>query len=166
MSTLKSYILDDATTVEYQRLDLMSKILDPWTRGYFRSLGVGPGWNCLEVGSGNGSVTEWLCEVVGCAGSVTAIDINPVLVDLIPAQNLTVTQADIRTAELPDNTYDVVPVEPCCTRSPTMHRECWKRWRPRSVQRGRQPTQPGADRHGWALRGRALLQLWWLPARV
>jgi SAM-dependent methyltransferase len=108
MTTLKSYILDDAATVEYQRLDLMSKILDPWTRGYLRSLGVGPGWNCLELGSGNGSVTEWLCEAVGSAGSVTAMDINPVLVELIPAQNLTVTQADVRTVELPTNTYDLV----------------------------------------------------------
>jgi SAM-dependent methyltransferase len=108
MTTLKPYILDDAATVEYQRLDLMSKILDPWTRGYLRSLGVGPGWNCLELGSGNGSVTEWLCDTVGSTGSVTAIDINPVLVDLIPAQNLTVTQVDVRTAELPDNAYDLV----------------------------------------------------------
>jgi hypothetical protein len=31
---MKPYILDDASTLEYQRLDLMSKILDPWTRGY------------------------------------------------------------------------------------------------------------------------------------
>jgi SAM-dependent methyltransferase len=45
---------------------------------------------------------------VGSGGSVTAIDINPVLVDLIPAQNLTVMQADVRTAELPDSTYDLV----------------------------------------------------------
>ena len=66
------------------------------------------GWNCLELGSGNGSVTEWLCDAVGPAGSVTAIDINPVLVDLIPAQNLTVMQADVRTADLPANTYDLV----------------------------------------------------------
>ena len=29
MNTLQPYILDDAATAEYQRLDLMSKILDP-----------------------------------------------------------------------------------------------------------------------------------------
>ena len=65
MATMKPYILDDAATVEYQRLDLMSKILDPWTRDYLRTLGVGPGWNCLELGPGNGSITEWLCAAVG-----------------------------------------------------------------------------------------------------
>lgn len=40
---MQQYILDDATAVEYQRLDLMSKILDPWTRAYLHTLGVGAG---------------------------------------------------------------------------------------------------------------------------
>jgi SAM-dependent methyltransferase len=105
---LPTYILDDAATAEYQRLDLMSKILDPWTRQYLEMLGVGPGWHCLELGSGNGSVAEWLCGVVGSSGSVTAVDINPVLLDLVPAQNLTVEQMDVRTGRLEANTYDLV----------------------------------------------------------
>ena len=37
---MKPYILDDASTLEYQRLDLMSKILDPWTRGTSVPLGL------------------------------------------------------------------------------------------------------------------------------
>lgn len=83
MTNLKPYILDNAATAEYQRLDLMSKILDPWTKGYLRTLGLGPGWRCLELGSGNGSVAEWLCAEVGPAGTVTAVDVNPVLVELV-----------------------------------------------------------------------------------
>ena len=105
---LPDYILDDSHAVEYQRLDLMSKILDPWTRRYMNAVGVGPGWNCLELGGGNGSISEWLCAQVGPAGSVTVIDINPVLLDLVPAQNLTVLQADIRTTDLPGSAYDMV----------------------------------------------------------
>ena len=35
---MKPYILDDASAVEYKRLDLMSKVLDPWTREYLRSV--------------------------------------------------------------------------------------------------------------------------------
>jgi hypothetical protein len=61
MRPMRPYILDDAATLEYQRLDLMSKILDPWTQGYLAGLGVGQGWQCLELGSGNGSIAEWLC---------------------------------------------------------------------------------------------------------
>jgi SAM-dependent methyltransferase len=105
---VKPYTLDDASAVEYKRLDLMSKILDPWTRGYLAALGVGEGWRCLELGGGNGSIAEWLAATVGPTGSVTAIDINPVLLELIPAQNLSVQQMDVRTGELPSESYDLV----------------------------------------------------------
>jgi SAM-dependent methyltransferase len=108
MTQLRPYILDDAATTEYQRLDLMSKILDPWTRGYAQALGVREGWQCLELGGGNGSVTEWLSDVVGSSGSVTSIDINTALLDLVPAQNLTVRQADLRTSTLPTAAFDLV----------------------------------------------------------
>jgi ubiquinone/menaquinone biosynthesis C-methylase UbiE len=79
--SLRPCIIDDAATVECQRLDLMSKVLDPWTRGYISALGAGHGWRCLELGSGNGSIAEWLCAAVGPSGSVTAIDIDTVLLD-------------------------------------------------------------------------------------
>ena len=105
---MKPYILDDASTFEYKRLDLMSKILDPWTRRYMTRLGLSEGWRCLELGGGNGSIAEWLCDVVGPSGSVTAADINPVLLELIPAQNLSVRQMDVRTDELETNAYDLV----------------------------------------------------------
>lgn len=108
MTALRPYILDDAATAEYQRLDLMSKILDPWTRGYIGAVGVRPGWHCLEVGGGNGSIAEWLCEEVGPSGSVTSVDVNPALLGLVPAQNLRFVAADVRTTELPAGTYDLV----------------------------------------------------------
>jgi SAM-dependent methyltransferase len=105
---MKPYILDDASAFEYKRLDLMSKILDPWTRGYLTTLGVGEGWQCLELGSGNGSVAEWLSAMVGPSGGVTAIDVNPVLLELIPAPNLLVQQMDVRTGEWRPASYDLV----------------------------------------------------------
>lgn len=105
---MKPYILDNSSALEYKRLDLMSKILDPWTQDYMTALGVGAGWHCLELGGGNGSITEWLCTTVGFSGCVTAIDINPTLLELIPAPNLTVQQMDLRTGDLPPNAYDLV----------------------------------------------------------
>jgi ubiquinone/menaquinone biosynthesis C-methylase UbiE len=105
---MRPYIFDNASAEEYQRLDLMSKILDPRTRASLAALGVGDGWNCLELGGGDGSMTEWLCEKVGASGSVTSIDANPKLINLIPAQNLTVRQADVRTVELPVGAFELV----------------------------------------------------------
>ena len=40
---MQRYILNDAAAAEYERLDLMSKILDPWTRGYLAALGISEG---------------------------------------------------------------------------------------------------------------------------
>jgi ubiquinone/menaquinone biosynthesis C-methylase UbiE len=105
---LRSYILGNASTAEYQRLDLMSKILDPWTRSLIAGLGLREGWHCLELGGGNGSMTEWLCERVGASGSVTSVDIEPKLIALVPAQNLVVRQADVRVADLPGGPFDLV----------------------------------------------------------
>jgi ubiquinone/menaquinone biosynthesis C-methylase UbiE len=39
---------------------------------------------------------------------VKALDINLVLLELIPAQNLTVQQMDVRENRLPANAYDLV----------------------------------------------------------
>lgn len=74
---MQPYILDDALAVEYQRLDLMSKILDPWTRGYLTELGVVEGWHCLELGGGNGSISEWLAAQVGGSGSDPRAGLSP-----------------------------------------------------------------------------------------
>jgi ubiquinone/menaquinone biosynthesis C-methylase UbiE len=62
----------------------------------------------LELGSGNGNIAEWLCGTVSPSGSVTAIDINTVVLELVPAQNLTVEQMDVRAGQLPANACDLI----------------------------------------------------------
>ena len=56
METVHPYILDNASTAEYQRLDLMSKILDPRTRA---SLGV----HVLACAMA-GTVSNWAAATV------------------------------------------------------------------------------------------------------
>ena len=58
MESMHPHILDNASTAEYQRLDLMSKILDRRTRASVTALGVRDGWHRLELGGGIGSITE------------------------------------------------------------------------------------------------------------
>ena len=79
-----------------------------WAFVETKNVEVGEGWHCLELGGGNGSIAEWLAAKVGASGSVTAIDINPVLLDLLPAQNLSVQQMDVRSGELRSESYDLV----------------------------------------------------------
>lgn len=53
-------------------------------------------------------MTQCLCDKVGASGNVTSVDINPKLIELIAAENLTVRQADMRTAALPSGAFDLV----------------------------------------------------------
>ncbi len=101
-------MFDSYGTVENRRLDLMSKILDPCTCASLEALGVGEGWNCFELGGGNGSMTEGLCEKVGASGSVVSLDIEPKTLESIRAENLTVLRGDARTDEFPAGPFDLV----------------------------------------------------------
>jgi len=43
---------------------------DPRTRLLLERTGVGPGWRCLEVGAGTGTIAAWLGERVAASGRV------------------------------------------------------------------------------------------------
>lgn len=59
---------------ERLRLRLIEEGLDPTTTAHLRETGIGPGWHCLELGPGAGSVMRWMGEVVGAGGRVVGID--------------------------------------------------------------------------------------------
>jgi hypothetical protein len=106
---MKPYILADDSATEYKRLDLMSKILDPWTRGYLTALGsakagIALSWAAVMAASRSGSPPRSVVRE-----ALTAIEINPVLLELVPTQNVTVQQMDRRTGELPSQPYDLAP---------------------------------------------------------
>jgi ubiquinone/menaquinone biosynthesis C-methylase UbiE len=39
--------------------------------------GIGPGWQCWEVGGGGGSIAQWLAEQCGPSGHVLVTDLDP-----------------------------------------------------------------------------------------
>jgi SAM-dependent methyltransferase len=59
---------------EDERLQLLEQIYDPVSRRR-RDL-VQPGWRCLEVGAGRGSMAAWLAGKVGPTGQVVASDVD------------------------------------------------------------------------------------------
>src|ERR1700758_2008586 len=59
---------------EDDRLSLLERLLDPISRR--RRDKVRPGWRCLEVGAGRGSMAVWLAEQVGPSGQVVANDLE------------------------------------------------------------------------------------------
>jgi SAM-dependent methyltransferase len=78
---------------EDERLDLLEQIYDPPSRRR-RSL-VQPGWRCLEVGAGRGSMAVWLAQQVGPTGQVVATDVDTRYLSRLEIANLEVIEHDI-----------------------------------------------------------------------
>src|SRR5437764_14526453 len=68
------YLFPHSWEGEGDRLTALASLFDPITRRHVAPLALGPGWRCLEVGGGPGSVARWLAEVVGGTGYVVATD--------------------------------------------------------------------------------------------
>src|SRR5262245_24735854 len=69
-----------------------------WTPGRStgsKICGVRPGWRCLEVGAGGGSIAAWLADCVGSEGAVVATDL-----DTTHLRGLSLPNLEIRVHEL------------------------------------------------------------------
>ena len=73
---MSQYIFDNAASQASQRFGSLEALYDPRTLTMLEATGVGPGWQCLEVGAGGGSVAAWLAERVGASGHVLVTDID------------------------------------------------------------------------------------------
>jgi SAM-dependent methyltransferase len=80
-------------TLEDDRLSLLEKLFDPASRR--RRQFVEPGWRCLEVGAGRGSMAVWLAEKVGPSGQVVATDIDVTYLKRLDLPNLEVHRHNI-----------------------------------------------------------------------
>ena len=86
---------------------VMSKMLNPHMRFRLSLLGPLEGWKCLEVGAGNGTMSQWLADQVGPSGHVTATDIDTTFLDRISRPNLEVRQLDVTKDPIGEG-YDLV----------------------------------------------------------
>jgi SAM-dependent methyltransferase len=104
---MPEYVLDHHREGERDRLDLMSRLLDPMHRRHIEQLGIGPGARTLEVGCGNGSISAWLAERVAPGGRAVAVDLDLSLVDAhVPSLEL--RQADIVGGPVEPRDFDLV----------------------------------------------------------
>jgi SAM-dependent methyltransferase len=103
-----AYTLDNRWEAARERLRTLEVSSDPFTASHLDKVGVGPGWHCLEVGAGGGSVTRMLCERVGPEGRVVAVDLEPTLLADLSAPNLEVRRLDVVVDELPEAAFDLI----------------------------------------------------------
>jgi SAM-dependent methyltransferase len=92
---------------ERRRLELLEQRYDPVTFERLRAAGVAPGWRCLEVGAGGGSVARWLAEAVGPDGLVVATDIDTRFLGHLRAP-VEVRRHDVLTDPIEPRAYDLV----------------------------------------------------------
>jgi len=105
---MSAYVLSHDLDGERQRLELMSELLDPLERSHLLRLGVQPGWRCLEVGCGNGSISQWLAAQVAPSGQVVASDLEISYIARMQAACLEVRQLDILHGQVELAYYDLV----------------------------------------------------------
>ena len=106
----RRYFADDAPADrEEERLRALEALCDGATTRRLEALGVGPGWRCLEVAAGRGSIARWLAERAGPSGRVVATDLNTRFLggsDL--PDNIEVRKHDILADGFEPRAYDLV----------------------------------------------------------
>lgn len=100
------YVFDNDSVHAREQHRCLAEMLDPMTTLRLARLGVGDGWNCLEVGAGGGSVAGWLASRVAPSGQVLATDVKPA--HLPSAPGLRVQQHDVVRDPLPESTFDLI----------------------------------------------------------
>src|SRR5215469_7829387 len=102
------YLLDNAQAQAQGRFAGLEASFDTLTQRHLAARGLRPGWRCLEVGAGSGSVARSLASQAAPDGSVLATDIDTRWVDTGSLPNLEVIQHDIVTDPLPGGAFDLI----------------------------------------------------------
>ena len=102
------YALDNSAAEASDRFAALSELFDAGTKRHIEERGIAPGWRCLEVGGGSGSIAAWLSDRVGPGGSVTVTDINTRFLDGLQRPNLEVRRHNIVSDPLPEGAFDLI----------------------------------------------------------
>lgn len=103
-----TYVFDNAAEQSTgQRFEALPRLFDSTTIRHLEALGVGPGWSCLEVGAGGGTIARWLADRVGPEGRVLATDIDPRFLTGLDEPPIEVLRHDITVDPLPEASFDL-----------------------------------------------------------
>ncbi|MEU4269585.1 methyltransferase domain-containing protein [Streptomyces sp. NPDC026092] len=92
---------------EGERIDFGALAYDDITMARLRTLGAGPGWHCLDVGAGTGTVSRRLLEEAGVE-SVLAVDRDVRFLRERPVPGLEVREADVTAPDFAPGRFRLV----------------------------------------------------------
>jgi ubiquinone/menaquinone biosynthesis C-methylase UbiE len=106
------YIFENAAEAETaERFASLDALYNFRTFRFLETAGIGPGWHCLEVGGGSGSVAAWMADRAGPSGYVMVTDIDPRFMEgsayRRPA-HVELRRHDIGTDPLPEQAFDLI----------------------------------------------------------
>lgn len=93
---------------ELARLLALAAAFDPASYARLSALGVGPGWRCLDVGAGPGTLAGWLAEEVGEGGQVVAVDRDSGFLTDTGDLRVTIVEGDVTAAHFDPGRFDLV----------------------------------------------------------
>jgi 2-polyprenyl-3-methyl-5-hydroxy-6-metoxy-1,4-benzoquinol methylase len=104
---MSTYMFDQTWQQERQRLASLEVLFDDTSQRHLTRRGLQPGWRCLEVGCGGGSLALWLADQVGPTGSVLATDLDTRFIQQHGRANLEVRTRNLVTDPLEADTFDL-----------------------------------------------------------
>ena len=102
------YLLDNAAPEAHTRLSALAELFDSGTERHLENCGISPGWRCLEIGAGGGSIARWMADCVGSTGHVIATDIDPRHLHAMNDARIEIWQHDLAVDSLPVSSFDLV----------------------------------------------------------
>jgi SAM-dependent methyltransferase len=91
---------------EAHRLAMLADLTNQATFDRLSSFGSMEGWQCIDIGAGDGSVARWLAARVGFQGRVVASDLE--LDRLAPCAGVERRRFDLVDDELESEAYDLI----------------------------------------------------------
>ncbi len=102
------YLLANEREETTARFDALEVSFDALTFGHLARTGVGPGWRCLELGAGSGSVAAWLADQVGPNGACSAPTSTSPAAGRWPIEHFELRRHDLVTDPFPPGPWDLV----------------------------------------------------------
>ena len=104
-----------ASDEESGRLQVQAQVWEPDAELMLDSIGVGPGWECADLGCGGAGILGPMAWRAGESGSVLGLDSDPELLESAAAhleaeglRNVSLRQGDVTAPDLPEDAFDLV----------------------------------------------------------
>ncbi len=89
------YVITGYDEKERRRLAVLASLLDPFTFQELDRIGLQPDWQCVEIGAGLGTVSQWMADRLQSGGGVLCSDLQTDFIDEINHPRIRSEKLDI-----------------------------------------------------------------------